>query len=69
MEAESRKSPRAESFVDSGEAVPLRRSPSGRRQTPQSDARHRRTMNHVVIACSSVVVVAAVGICYALLSP
>jgi hypothetical protein len=68
MNADSQKAPRAEPFIDAGEAVPLRRAPSGRRPTLTAEARRRRTMNNIVVACSSVVVVAAVGICYALLS-
>jgi hypothetical protein len=68
MSVDSQRAPRAESFIDAGEAVPLHRSPSGRRQALTAEARRRRTMNNVVVACSSVVVVAAVCICYALLS-
>jgi hypothetical protein len=51
------------------------RAPSGGWPTVPPDvarrewlSRRRRLVNTVVIACSSVVVVAAIGVCYALLS-
>ena len=57
-----------ESLFETGEAVPLRRSPSARRTSLRAEARRRRFMANVAVVCSSVVAVAVVGICYALLS-
>lgn len=59
-----------ESLLDTGEAMPLPRSPSGSRlalQSTQAQARKRRMANLLVI-CSSLVAIAVIGIAYALIA-
>ena len=71
METASRRSSQGspESLRDTGEAMPLPRVPSGPHASVRGDARRRRVMTKVLVACSSAVALAVVGICYALLSP
>lgn len=66
MDAESTKGP--ESLTETGEAVPLPRSPSGSRRTVEAEARKRRRASLMVIT-SSVVAIAVIGIAYALFAP
>jgi F420-0:gamma-glutamyl ligase-like protein len=66
MEAASPKAP--ESLVETGEAMPLPRSPSGSRSSIRAEARRRRVKANVVVVASSAAALAVVGICYALLA-
>jgi len=63
METHTSKGP--ESLVETGEAMPLPRSPSGSRHTVEAEQRRRRQTNLRVIV-SSVAALAAAGIAYAL---
>jgi hypothetical protein len=67
MEPESLRTSNNQSLVDTGEALPLPRRPS-RSQSLHLEARRRRAMAKVMVVCSSVVAIAVVGICYALLA-
>jgi hypothetical protein len=68
MESASDKAPVSlvEAGSEAGEASPLPRTPTGSR--PSAEAQRRRVTSKIVVVCSSVVAIAVVGICYALLS-
>ncbi len=68
MESASEKAPGSlvEAGSEAGEAAPLLRTPTGSR--PSAEAQRRRVTSKIVVVCSSVVAIAVVGICYALLS-
>jgi hypothetical protein len=68
METESVRTSSNQALVDTGEAMPLPRRPSSRNQSLRSEARRRRTLANIMVVCSSVVAIAVVGICYALLA-
>jgi len=63
MEAQTSKGP--ESLVETGEAMPLPRSPSGSRHTVEVEQRRRRRTNLKFIV-ASVAAIAIIGIAYAL---
>jgi hypothetical protein len=65
---ETNVSTRSESLMDTGEAVPLPRSPSGRRLALQADTARKRRMANLLVICSSVVAIAVIGIAYALVA-
>lgn len=65
---ETNVSRRPESLTDSGEAMPLPRSPSGRRLALEANAARKRRMANVLVICSSVVAIAVIGIAYALVA-
>jgi hypothetical protein len=68
MENASRREPRTESLMDTGEAImPLPRPPSGRHQALRFEAKRRKTTAKILVVCSSVVVMAVASLCYALL--
>jgi len=68
MEIETVSASSRQSLVDTGEAIPLPRRSSSRNQSLRSEARRRRTLANIMVVCSSVVAIAVVGICYALLA-
>jgi hypothetical protein len=57
-----------ESLVDSGEAMPLPRSPSGRRLALAAAEARKRRMANILVICSSVVAIAVIGIAYAIVA-
>jgi hypothetical protein len=57
-----------ESLVDTGEAMPLPRSPSGRRLALEANEARKRRMANILVICSSVVAIAVIGIAYALVA-
>ena len=68
MENVSRREPRTEALMDTGQAImPLPRTPSGRHQLVRTEAARRRVTARILIVCSSVVVAAVASLCYALL--
>jgi hypothetical protein len=68
MEMEALRAPQSEALLDTGEASPLPERPSQRHASLRVEARRRRVMANLFLVCSSVVAVAVLAICYALLA-